>query len=63
MDNFKFSDTGCPASGMSKREKTLVIQEIIAYNQGMSEANDREMVSDEARHGKALKGLLERYFG
>ena len=22
-----------------------------------------EMARDEARHGKALKGLLERYFG
>jgi rubrerythrin len=22
-----------------------------------------EMAKDEARHGKALKGLLERYFG
>jgi len=27
-----------------------------------SEVND-EMARDEARHGKALKGLLERYFG
>ncbi len=26
------------------------------------EAPSKEMARDEARHGKALKGLLERYF-
>ena len=31
-------------------------------NPSLGEATVHEMARDEARHGKALKGLLERYF-
>ncbi len=36
-----------------------------AKNNGLDEIHDtvHEMARDEARHGKALKGLLDRYFG
>ena len=37
----------------------------LAKEQGLDAIHDtvHEMARDEARHGKALKGLLERYFG
>ena len=36
-----------------------------AKKNGLDAIHDtvHEMAKDEARHGKALKGLLERYFG
>ena len=36
-----------------------------ATEQGLDAIHDtvHEMARDEARHGKAFKGLLERYFG
>lgn len=37
----------------------------MAKEQGLDAIHDtvHEMARDEARHGKAFKGLLERYFG
>ena len=37
----------------------------VANNNNLDAIHDtvHEMARDEARHGKALKGLLERYFG
>ena len=38
------------------------IHDTVSHIHERSEVND-EMAKDEARHGKAFEGLLQRYFG
>ena len=63
-EDFTFND--CEAMCHEETPETLAAQELakMAKEQGLDAIHDtvHEMARDEARHGKALKGLLERYF-
>ena len=52
------------AQGASnKKEKCLEIAPLCVKRSGAHNDTVHEMARDEARHGRAFKGLLDRYFG
>jgi rubrerythrin len=60
LENLEKRLIGEQSSNKSKREAALKAKEL-----GMDEAYDlfNESARDEARHARALEGLLKRYFG
>jgi len=60
LENLEKRSEGEQDSSRSKHEAALKAKEV-----GIDEAHDffEESAKDEARHAKALEGLLKRYFG